>query len=280
MSSIDVTNMNITFLGGGNMCEAIVRGFIANAGISPKKITVSTPSTRTAEKYKTLGVNHVVGDNAKAVSGADVVLYCVKPYMVLPVSDEIKTAIETTNPLVISVMAGVTIETLSEALLPGSGYDRSVRVMPNTPCLVGAGACGYALGPNCLSTDGELVEKLLSSIGIVKKVAEYQIDAVTGVSGSGPAYVFMLIEAMGDAGVRNGLDRQTARALAAQTVFGAAKMVVESPDVHIAELRNRVESPNGTTVAGTSTLEKEGLRSAVISAVSAAVARAQELGKN
>ncbi|KNC79906.1 pyrroline-5-carboxylate reductase [Sphaeroforma arctica JP610] len=275
---MDISQLQITFLGGGNMCEAMVRGFINNGGIDPKKITVSTPSKRTENTYKELKVNHVVGDNKSSVKGADIIIYCVKPYMVKPVSEEINSIVsEKGNPLVISVMAGVTIDTLSSVL---NGYGRCARVMPNTPSLVGAGACGYALSPKCADTDGELVEKLLSSIGVVKKVAENLIDSVTGVSGSGPAYVYMFIEALGDAGVVNGLDRATSRALAAQTVFGAAKMVLENPDVHIAQLRNNVESPAGTTVSGTSTLEKEGLRACVIKAVTAATDKAKELGKS
>jgi len=177
--------------------------------------------------------------------------------------------------LVISIAAGVTIQTLADEL--GSAV-RLVRVMPNTPCLVGASATGYSPGLTATQADVELVGKLFSAVGKAYRVSEPLLDAVTGLSGSGPAYVYLMIEAMADGGVRCGLPRDVAQSLAAQTVLGAAKMVLETGQ-HPAALKDAVASPGGTTIAGLQVLERAAFRAAAIDAVEAATRRAQELGK-
>jgi pyrroline-5-carboxylate reductase len=180
------------------------------------------------------------------------------------------------DALVVSIAAGVTLARLSAGLPEGQ---RIVRVMPNTPCLVGRGASGYSLGERATTADGELVARLLSSVGAAHKVPEQLLDAVTGLSGSGPAFVYTMIEALAEGGVRAGLPSELAAELAARTVAGGAEMVLttgESPAV----LRDRVTSPGGTTLAGLAALEKGGFSRAVVDAVCAAARRSAELGQS
>jgi pyrroline-5-carboxylate reductase len=187
---------------------------------------------------------------------------------------EIKPVI-TPRHLVVSIAAGITLRQLGEGL----GADRRIiRVMPNTPCLVGAGASGYCLGSVATAEDGVLVERILTAVGRAYRLPENLLDAVTGLSSSGPAFVAVMIEALSDGGVRMGLPRDVATALAAQTVFGTAKMVLEA-GLHPGVLKDMVASPGGTTIAGLHALERGGLRAALMDAVEAATRRAVELGK-
>jgi len=176
--------------------------------------------------------------------------------------------------LLVSVAAGIRLATLADRF--GKGL-RLVRVMPNTPCLIGQGACAYCLGEHATAEDGQLVKQLLQSVGIAYEVEEKLLDAVTGLSGSGPAFVYIMIEALSDGGVRMGLPRNVATALAAQTVRGAAEMVTVTGE-HPGVLKDRVASPGGTTMAGLQALESGGLRAALMAAVEAATRRAGELG--
>jgi pyrroline-5-carboxylate reductase len=176
--------------------------------------------------------------------------------------------------LVVSIAAGVTLEQLAAAL---GQSRRLVRVMPNTPCLVGASASGYAPGEAATPDDVALIDRLLNVVGIAFRLPEHLLDAVTGLSGSGPAFVYAIIEALSDGGVRVGLPRDVATALAAQTVLGSARMVLETK-LHPAVLKDQVASPGGTTIAGLHALERGGLRAALMDAVTSATQRSQELG--
>jgi pyrroline-5-carboxylate reductase len=207
-------------------------------------------------------------------AGADVLVLAVKPQVMAAVLADVKPAV-TAKQLVISIAAGWALDALAAGLPAGT---RLVRVMPNTPCLVGASAAAFTPGPAVTAEDRLTVQRLLTAVGTAVELPEHLLDAVTGLSGSGPAYVFVLIEALADGGVKAGLPRTVAQALAAQTVFGAAKMVLETGR-HPAELKDAVASPAGTTVAGLAVLERAGFRAAAIDAVVAAAERAKELGK-
>jgi pyrroline-5-carboxylate reductase len=202
------------------------------------------------------------------------VLICVKPGVVPQVLREVAAAVRPDGPLFVSIAAGVKIDSMQSELPARS---RVVRVMPNTPCLVNCSASVFAPGAHATAADVALVEELFRAVGIVAQADEAKLDAVTGLSGSGPAYVFVLIEALADGGVRMGLPRQTALTLAAQTVLGAAKMMIETR-VHPAELKDRVASPGGTTMAALHALERSGFRAALIDAVQAATERSAALG--
>ena len=196
----------------------------------------------------------------------------VKPQVLPAVARELRSVL-TDRQLVMSVAAGVSLRQLADWL----GSERVVRVMPNTPCLVGRGASAYALGEQATSEDARVVESMLAAVGFVCQVGERYLDAVTGLSGSGPAYIYLLIEALSDGGVLAGLTRDVATQLAAHTVRGAAEMVIGTA-VHPAVLKDRVTSPGGTTIAGIQALEEHGLRAACMAAVEAATARARQLG--
>jgi pyrroline-5-carboxylate reductase len=176
--------------------------------------------------------------------------------------------------LVISIVAGVTLRRLADGL---GAETRLIRVMPNTPCLVGASASGFCPNAETAATDGDLVAKLFGAVGTAIPVPENHLDAVTGLSGSGPAFVYVMIEALADGGVRAGLPRDVALKLAAQTVLGSAKMVLETGQ-HPGALKDAVASPGGTTIAGLHALERGGVRAALMDAVTAAANRARELG--
>ena len=204
---------------------------------------------------------------------ANVLILAVKP-QVLPAA--LKELAEQIGPdqLVVSIAAGIRLSVLESGLRPGT---RVIRVMPNTPCLVGAGACGISTGSHATSRDMEIVSALLESVGIVEVIPEKLMDALTGLSGSGPAYVFQMIEALSDGGVLMGLPRKTATRLAAQTLLGSARMVLETGE-HPGQLKDAVTSPGGTTIAGIHALESGGLRTALMNAVRASAIRSAELG--
>jgi pyrroline-5-carboxylate reductase len=264
----------IAFLGGGNMAEALIKGLIAAGTATPDQILVMDISSDRLEYLKkTYGIMPQKS-NLDATRGADVVVLSVKPQVIESVLCEISSAIDE-NKLVISIAAGIVINKLEKAL---SGRPRIVRVMPNTPALVLAGATALAGGKNATSEDLALAQNIFNSVGRAVIVEEKLMDAVTGLSGSGPAYVFMIIDALSDAGVKAGLPRQLALELAAQTVYGAAKMVLETKE-HPAKLRDMVTSPGGTTIEGLHALEKGKLRAVLMNAVEAATARSKELGK-
>lgn len=259
------------------MAEAILRSLLANSVMSPAQITVCELVPQRREALSKLGVS-VTADGKDMLDKSRVVILAVKPDVV-PIVLRSLTEHEQTEKaadrLLISICAGVTLDALSA----GNAVRNCIRVMPNQPCLVGEAASAYALSSGCTDAHRDVVHTLMGACGFSVELPEKNLDAVTGLSGSGPAYVYMMIEAMADGGVKKGLPRAVALKLAAQTVFGAAKMALAEPDVHPGTLRNRVESPGGTTIAATAALEEGGFRSAVITAVARATERSQELGE-
>lgn len=262
------------FIGAGRMARALARGF-QRSGIAVGRIGVYDPvDAAAAEFVQEIDGAQRLNSNGEVVQLADVVFLAVKPQNLAAVSAELAGTIDA-SCLVVSILAGVALQRLATQL----GTDRVVRVMPNTPCLVGAGASAYALGEGATEADAAEVDRLLSCVGICLQLEERHLDAVTGLSGSGPAYVYTVIESLSDGGVRMGLPRAAATALAAQTVMGAARMVLATGD-HPAVLRDQVTSPGGTTAAGLQALEERGVRAAVIGAVQAATDRSRELGSS
>ena len=262
----------VFFIGAGKMASALAGG-VVRAGVFPAaELGAFDVDSRAARTFsETTGVACVTVDAAAALADAEAVLLAVKPQV-------LATALEGMRPvlagkLVISIVAGVPISRLSAL----TGATRIIRVMPNTPALVGAGAAAYAAAPGALPADGELVGKILGAVGTVTKVAEPLLDAVTGLSGSGPAYVFEFIRALADGGVAEGLSRDAALRLAAQTVLGSARMVLESGE-HPSVLKDRVTSPGGTTIRGLEILADRAFAGAVTQAVRAGAARSRELG--
>jgi pyrroline-5-carboxylate reductase len=264
----------VGFLGAGQMATALAAGWARAGLLDVARSLAADPAAAAREKFtQTTGVR-TAGTNAEVAVAADVLVLAVKPQVMADVLAEVRPHL-TPNHLVISIAAGVTLKTLADGL--GSGL-RFVRVMPNTPCLVGASASGYAAGPTATADDAVLVGRLFGAVGVAMPVPEHLLDAVTGLSGSGPAFVYVLIEALADGGVRVGLPRDAALKLAAQTVLGSAKMVLETGQ-HPAALKDAVASPGGTTIAGLHALERAAFRAALMDAVEAAANRAAELGK-
>jgi pyrroline-5-carboxylate reductase len=264
----------IAFLGGGNMAEALIKGLIAATASRPEQITATDVAAERLEYLKKTHGIAVSKDNADAVKNAAVVILSVKPQVIDAVMSEVASVTDASK-LVISIAAGVTISRMEKAL---TARPRVIRVMPNTPALVLAGAAALSAGTSATNDDVALAQQIFGSVGRSVVVEEKLMDAVTGLSGSGPAYVFTIIEALADAGVKTGIPRQLALELAAQTVFGAAKMVIETGE-HPGKLRDMVTSPGGTTIAGLHELEKGKLRATLMNAVEAATARSKELGK-
>ena len=263
----------VGLIGMGRMAQALAGGW--ESRLTPPPPLVGYDPSPEACKRATERVSHwrVLDCEAAVTDAADVIFLCVKPQTVGNVCQRIAPVIGQHRPLVVSIAAGVTLEALSGHL---DSYDRLIRVMPNTPCLVGAGASGLAAAQGADSSDRKLVEALMSAVGVCHWLEERLLDAVTGLSGSGPAYVFVLIEALADGGVRMGLPREVALSLAAQTVYGASKLLLQE-ERHPAVLKDQVASPGGTTIAGLEALERHGVRAAMMAAVRAATQRAREL---
>jgi pyrroline-5-carboxylate reductase len=264
----------IAFLGTGNMGEALVKGLL-RAGTASKEeiICAEVRAERRQEIADRYGVA-TTADNSAATEQADVVVLSVKPQSMDQLLDEIAPAIDH-RKLVISIAAGVPIASIARKL--GAGV-RIVRTMPNTPALVGAGATALARGAHATEADLAQARALFQAVGVAVIVEEHHLDAVTGLSGSGPAYVYLAIEALADGGVKVGLARPVAMALAAQTVMGAAKLVLESGE-HPGRLKDQVTSPGGTAIAGIHALEQRCFRAALIEAVETATTRSHELGE-
>jgi pyrroline-5-carboxylate reductase len=263
--------VRIGFLGAGAMAEALAGGLVA-AGFAATRLVAADPDPARRKRFEEgLGVRATT-DNSEAVAASDLVVVAVKPDKVRPVLTDLDG--DRSRPLWISIAAGVTLDRLKAAL---SGGARIVRAMPNTPAQVHAGATAFCANNLVREDDRAAARALFAAVGTVWEAPnEDLLDAVTGLSGSGPAYVFVFLEALADAGVRVGLPREAAAQLAAQTVFGAARLVLESGR-HPAQLKDQVTSPGGTTIAGLERLEARGLRAALYEAVAAATERAREL---
>jgi pyrroline-5-carboxylate reductase len=272
MPDLDSSETRWGFLGSGKMATALIRGMLRAGSSQPSAISASDPiaAARAALSAETDVV--VSESNLGVVERSNALVLAVKPQSMPALLKEIRHAV-TPDHLVISIAAGVSIDTLSAGL---GAERRLVRVMPNTPALVGEGASAYCLGPHALAGDEEIVRSCLVAVGRAYRVPESLLDAVTGLSGSGPAFVYVMIEALSDGGVRVGLPRDVATALAAQTLLGAAKMVLETGE-HPGVLKDQVTSPGGTTIAGLHALERGALRAALINAVEAATQRSAEL---
>ncbi len=265
-------SQTIGFVGAGQMARALAQGFVRGGLLAEKQIAAADAAPAALDEFARLlpGAKKCPG-NAELAKQCDVIVLAVKPQQAKAAMSELRGAMSA-EKLVISIVTGIRLAALAEGL----GPCRLVRVMPNTPCLVGQSASAYCVGSTATKTDGELVAKLLGSVGLAVAVEEKLLDAVTGLSGSGPAYVYVMIEALADGGVRLGLARDVALRLAAQTVKGAAEMILATGE-HPGVLKDRVASPGGTTIAGLHVMENHGVRGALISAVEAAAKRASEL---
>jgi len=264
----------IAFVGAGNMAGALIRGLIGTGTVPADRIIAADPDQDRLSALEGELEIRATTDNAEAVQEATVIVLATKPQVFAQVLPGL-AAVVSADALLISIAAGISTGMIERAFPAGS---RVVRTMPNTPALVGAGATAIAAGTHATEDDLGLAETLFRSVGIAVRVPEEQIDAVTGLSGSGPAYVFAMIEALRDAGAREGLPEETALQLASQTVFGAARLLLdrkEAPEV----LRDRVTSPGGTTRAGLDALADAGFADAILGAVHAATRRSVELGK-
>ncbi|MGP8319604.1 MAG: pyrroline-5-carboxylate reductase [Methanosarcinaceae archaeon] len=269
-----LTNKKMGFIGAGKMGEALIRGII-NAGV------VNSSSIYASDVYEAglkrlrneLGIN-ISTNNIVTVSSSDILILAVKPQILASILSGIKESV-TPDKIVISIAAGVSLVDIESGLNPGT---KVIRVMPNIAATVAEAASAICISANASIDDAECALEIFRAVGSAIMVPEYLMDAVTGLSGSGPAFIFPVIEAMADGAVYEGLDRHSALMLAAQTVLGAAKMVLET-NTHPGELKDMVTSPAGTTIRGVYELEKKGIRAAFMDAVIAASNRSKELGK-
>jgi len=265
----------IGFIGAGRMATALAKGLVQARFTSADCVTAGDLDPAARERFVRETGCTAAPSNDAAVRDAQIVVLAVKPQSMPAVLQELRPLLGP-EQLVVSIAAGVTLASLAEAL---GTQRRLVRVMPNTPCLVGKGASGFALGGAATDDDGAVVQRLLTTVGLAVQLPERLLDAVTGLSGSGPAYAFQMIEALSDGGVRVGLPRDVATRLAAQTLLGAAEMVLATGQ-HPALLKDAVASPGGTTIAGLHAMEQAAVRAGLINAVVAATERSQELGRS
>ena len=279
--------MKLGFIGGGKMAAALIKGVLKSGICTPAEITVGDAHAPTAEKLRGETGVTITASNAEVVAASEVIVLAVKPGDALAAiqgvtSQQMESSMRwawqgsggKVGKLLISIVAGLSIASLEK--VAGEKL-RIIRVMPNTPALVLTGASGFATGTQATDADADIAQKIFGGVGVAVRVKESLLDAVTGLSGSGPAYVYTIIEALADGGVLMGLPRDLALQLAAKTVAGAAEMVMQT-GLHPAALRDQVASPGGTTIAGIEALEAGGLRAALIAAVRAASQRSVALG--
>jgi len=270
----EITSHNIACIGAGQMAEALIGGLLGAQIVDAACLCATDPSEVRQGLIKQRFDIHVGSDNREAASWADIVLLAVKPQVLDSVLADLSSCLS--GRLLISIAAGIAIPHIAGRLPAGA---RIVRVMPNAPAMVREGMSVLVFGPTVTAHDQELVQAMFGSVGRVAVVDEALMDAVTGLSGSGPAYIFMAIEALADGGVKMGLPRAVAQLLAAQTVLGAARTVLDTGE-HPGRLKDGVASPGGTTIAGLHQLEQGGLRASLIAAVRAATERSGELGRS
>lgn len=263
----------IGFIGAGQMATALANGFIRAGLTTADRLLAADVAEGARQRFTASTGGTTTADNALVFDRSDLIVLAVKPQQMAGVAAGLRGKIDPSR-LLVSIAAGIRLASLAEWF---GQQLRIVRVMPNTPCLIGQGVCAYSLGQHATPEDGALVGQLLASLGSAWPVEEKLLDAVTGLAGSGPAFVYVIIEALSDAGVRIGLPRAMAAAMAAETVRGAAQMVLTTNE-HPAVLKDRVASPGGTTIAGLKALESGGIRAALMAAVEAATQRSVELG--
>ena len=266
--------MKLGVIGCGKMGTALVQGAIASGLVKAGEVRGTDVIAAARDNFTALTGAATTSEIGEILEESEVILLCTKPQDISSALADFSSGTGS-GKLLISIAAGVTIADLEQRTPEAM---RVIRTMPNTPALVGKGAAAYCLGSRCVDRDEATVSSLLESVDLAVCVPEKLMDAVTGLSGSGPAYVYLIIEAMADGGVMAGLSRADAIKLAAQTVSGAAEMVLRTGD-HPAKLKDMVTSPGGTTIAGLAVLEAKNVRSALIGAVAAASARSAELGK-
>lgn len=264
-------NGKVGFIGGGQMATALIAGALRAGFLKPQSIIVVESNDNQRQHLQQLFTGIDVQTRSSAAKSCDQIILALKPHVLRDIGKSLASDLAG-DRLWISIAAGVALEEL-EALL---GSQRIVRVMPNTPAQVGRGAAAVTAKSVVAVEDLTWVEQLMRSVGSCVRVAESQMHAVTGIAGSSPAYIYMVIEAMADGGVAGGLPRETALQLAAQSVLGAAQMVLDS-GLHPGQLKDQVTSPAGTTIAAIRKLEAAGIRSAMIEAVQAATMRSREL---
>jgi len=263
----------IGFLGAGQMATALALGFLKSRIVTKDRLFASDAVTASGERFAVATGATLCKSNVELYETADVLFLAVKPQQMGDVLEEFSERTDCVQKLFVTIAAGLSLFFYESCL----GFEpRIIRVMPNTPCLVGQGASAFAATQAVTQDDIALVRSLLETVGVVEQVPERLLDAVTGLSGSGPAFVCMMIEAMSDAGVRMGLPRSMATNFAVQTLLGTAEMVLQTGE-HPAILKDRVTSPGGTTIVGVQTLENHGFRAAVIAAIQAATERSIEL---
>lgn len=265
----------IAFIGAGNMASSIIGGLV-ESGQCASNICAADPYPASLERLQAIAPVTLCDSNTEAAAGADVIIMAVKPQVMADACDSIGDAVRSSNALVISIAAGVTIASMQSRLGQQAAI---VRCMPNTPALIRSGASGLYASEAVSSAQRDLAGTILAAVGVMRWVpTEQALDAVTALSGSGPAYFFLFMEAMAAAGCELGLDHETATELALQTALGSARMALES-DVELTELRRRVTSPAGTTERAIEHFEQHGLRTLVAGAMQAASDRAEEMAK-
>jgi pyrroline-5-carboxylate reductase len=266
--------LRIGLVGAGKMATALAKGFIQRGLVGSNQVMASDPMDGARTTFAQNVGSPAVASNTDVARHAHVLFIAVKPGQVAGALVEMREHLSH-RPLIISIAAGISLSKLEAGLPAGA---KVIRAMPNTPALVGQSAIAYALGTSATSAESHLAQKLFSAVGLAFEVKENLMDAVTGLSGSGPAYVYMIIEAMSDGGVAQGLPRDVATQLAAQTVLGSARMVLET-GLHPGSLKDMVTSPGGTTIEGIHELEKAGVRGAFMNAVRAASEKSRKLGQ-